>query len=272
MLTNENFERSVNLCNKRAALINLVYKANYDINHPPLSDSDFKKSFYRNNKKGSVGVYIFTALFIPFLISITYWILEITAGEKNAGKFAMSVIKGIFGDEENFLIGAFFLFLIILPTFAVIAHKIVHRLRLSAKLRPLLEQNRINREKYYAETKSALIEVRDELNTQIVAVTDELKSFSGIPEENWSIANELWYLYKTHQADNYKEAIYLWNDIQFKQQQTELARQAAEYAEESREYAYNAMISSQEAAEASRASLVLDAYNTYQLYEIRNGS
>ncbi|MGN0476168.1 MAG: hypothetical protein ACI4HM_02410 [Ruminococcus sp.] len=271
MVTNEDFERSVNLCNKRTSLLDLLYETNYNINHPPLSDNEFQKEYYTKNKKSSFFVYLFTAVFIPLTISVIYGIFEHISGKEEMNETYLSVMNNMGIDsEETFILLVIFFFSVLLPTVMVIIHKIIRRFRLSIKLEPLMEQNRKEREEYNAEILPALTEIRDELNAQVIDITNELKSFPGIPEENWNIANELWYLFETHQADSYKEAIYLWNDIQFKKQQTELARQAAEYAEESKEYAYNAMISSQEAADNSRRALILDTYNAYQIYRIRN--
>ena len=252
MLTNENFRRSAELCAERDALLDLSREINYSINNPPLPDNEIKKNYLKENDNHLIGC------FIIFII----------------GPVCCLTFLGMMSITNDNIIGS----LICSALAFILQYFIIRKIEKSITLhkgRDYFRQQSDWRRQYYNEVLPNLTTGREEVNYKIQAINDELRSFDSIPETEWEIASQLWYLYSTHQADNYKEALWLWNDMQHKMRmeaeasyQTQLAYEAMQYAEESKEYAYQAMISAEEAASNSRMSLVLDAYNTYKLSQL----
>lgn len=251
MLTNENFKRSAELCAERDALLELSRQVNDAINFPPLSEKEVKKNYLKENDNHITGCLV--VLIIGPLCGLAF----------NLG----------LSTTDNPIIAFFlslFTFLLLFLGFRRIEKSLTLR-----KGKEFFKKQSDWRNEYYNEVLPTLQNNRQEINRQIQQLNNELLSFDGIPETEWEIATQLWYLFTTHQADSYKEALWLWNDMQHKIRieaeatyQTQLAYEAMQYAEESKEYAYQAMISAEEAASNSRMSLVFDAYNTYKISQL----
>jgi len=260
MLTIENFKHSVDLCNKRDALLEISKEINITINNPPQPLPAYKRMYIKTHAHNE----------LIFFLCILGVVLTGTNCENITAK-----LSNTHNDED----GAILLFLlfafIISPLLIAIIAKIIDKIILSIKGQPVFDKHKKEITDFYQNIQPNLLITRDKINQEIQSVVNELNSFDGIPASEWDIAAELWYLYSTHQADSYKEAVWLWRDIQHKIvmeqeafEQSRLAEEAAKYAMESKEYAYEAMIESKRTREAAEIGVFLEAYNTYQISKL----
>lgn len=254
MLSNENFKRSVDLCEKRDALLNLSKRINEDIKNPPQALDEYKRAYVKEHAHN--GIIIFLCILTCFIL------LAIVMQNIN------------FKTDDSFFIYLFFS-IIISPLIIICVGRAIDKILLYIKGQPIFDEHEKEIADYYQNKLPMLFLERDKTNQEIQVIINELNSFDGIPSTEWDIATELWYLYSTHQADSYKEALKLWRKIKHYEalecearEQTQLAKETVQYAQEGREYAYQSMLEAKRARETAEIGILLEAYNTYHISNI----
>ena len=250
MLTVENFKKSVELCEKRDALLSISRELNQAIEDRPMPMDVYRKTYIKAKAHNGIILFLCIITVMALGMRIPYIELETEA------------------DTFIYVIFSFF----IAPFIVAVIAKIIDRIFIIAKGQAVFNQHRIIMNRFYEQIQPQLLKERESVNNEIQIVVDQLNSFDGIPSSEWDVASELWYLYSSHQADSYKEAVWVWRDIQHKNlieqemgEQSRLARETAKCAQESRENTYQAMIESKRARETAELGVLLGAYNTYKL-------
>ena len=251
MITNEEFKNCVDICNKRTALMQISKELNDAINSPPPSNADLKKDFYYNNKsKSSYWSYAIT----------TYVVITIPG-------FIIMFFNGTV--ETHF--GVLLILSVVASTIMGIIGQCIYNKKLKHKCAFLIKENTKDIENY----NNALPEAKEfsnKINNEIITCNDTLLQMNAIPKHYWDVAGELWYFITVHEADNYKEAVRIWEDIQHKIRIENLSRQqlkyqelATQYAKESRDASLEAMRAAMRSEEYSKANFILSAYSAYEI-------
>lgn len=199
-----------------------------------FNDHEFIVNYQENNY---VSASTFTNILIG-IIALAFTIFFLTI-------FWGMVIKGDVSSFIGFIVIIIWLGLIFLIELIIKKIK-MHKLLKDAVC--LLPKYRNERDNFYNNRKPALMaQIKDD-NDVLNQANDYLKSISNnrncITKEYYQCAGELLYLYKVKRADNLKEAINVWENIQFQLRQaevlseisatveynTKLAQQACEYA------------------------------------------
>lgn len=239
MIDNETFKECVKLCDKRNALLKVSCEINDAINEPVLTVNEFRRECIREKSSNTLAV-------ITLLLSAFICYMFLKANSRKD-----------------------LLWIVIIPWIAAISVKVLHMIYVRIAIKSDVEDYSKKLDIYHNEHLPVLYQGRDATNLEIQKITEQISQMNAITEDRWDIAGELWYLVISHRANDYKEACWLWDDMEYKRQQTQIAReqayyskQAAEYANEAREYAYESMVAAQNAEINSNMNLILTAYNT----------
>lgn len=250
------FERSCMVAVIRNDLItklqesqNLVYNVNY------VNDEEFVSDYVKRNYVGNSS--LFNGIVAFFTIGFSPWILMPFSSQlgESYGTAWLLLAAAIFG------------------TVKYISKKI-KKANLKSEAESLLPQYRSERDDYFRVKRPEALKAIEIYPKNIEKVTNFLLEISSkyresIPEKYYPCAGELLYLYKTKRADNLKEAINLWENIQFQMRQAEAVDAISNQvkanmllAEEARDYAMQA------AEDARRAAIDAESASWYSYYNL----